>query len=348
MRCDSRAERFLETKPKATVFSEATLVGQHVLRGDKPYPVVLSPSADSVDIAAWASRHRATVENALSTHGAILFRGFSVTSVGRFERLAAAVSPRLIEYRERSSPRVQVSKCIYTSTEHPAEERIEMHSEHSYSFKWPMKIWFACLKPAERGGETPVASNRDVFAALDRAVVERFIAKKVMYVRNYADGVGLSWQTAFQTTSQLAVEDYCRCAHIDCEWLGPSRLRTSQVRDAVLQHPRTGDMVWFNHVNIYNTSTVPQHIRESLMNVFDEEDLPFNVHYGDGSPIEDGVLAEIRDAYDRHRTLVSWKAGDVLLLDNMLVAHGREPFVGDRKVLVTMTDPYESTAAASR
>ena len=38
-----------------------------------------------------------------------------------------------------------------------------------------------------------------------------------------------------------------------------------------------------------------------------------------------------------------WRRGDVLLLDNMLTAHGRRPFTGDRRVLVAMGNSYLDT-----
>jgi hypothetical protein len=34
---------------------------------------------------------------------------------------------------------------------------------------------------------------------------------------------------------------------------------------------------------------------------------------------------------------VPWRRGDLLLIDNMLTAHGRRPCTGDRRVLVAMS-----------
>jgi alpha-ketoglutarate-dependent taurine dioxygenase len=165
-----------------------------------------------------------------------------------------------------------------------------------------------------------------------------------MLVRNYVDGLSLTWQSVFQTEDKIAVEDYCRDAGIETEWCG-DRLRTRQVRQAVSQHPMTGEMVWFNHAAFFHVSTLEPSTREVLLAGLKEEDLPNNTYYGDGSPIEPAVLEEIRGAYRKEAVSFVWQEGDILMLDNMLVAHGRNPYVGPRKILVAMAEPFSPPAA---
>ena len=73
-----------------------------------------------------------------------------------------------------------------------------------------------------------------------------------------------------------------------------------------------------------------------MRSLFSEEDLPRNVYYGDGSPIEDSVMDEIREVQDRAAVRFPWREGDLLMLDNMLAAHARSPYVGARKVVVAL------------
>ena len=54
-----------------------------------------------------------------------------------------------------------------------------------------------------------------------------------MYVRNYGDRLGLSWQEAFQTDDKRVVEEHCRRDSIEFEWKDENRLRTKQIRPAV-------------------------------------------------------------------------------------------------------------------
>ena len=72
------------------------------------------------------------------------------------------------------------------------------------------------------------------------------------------------------------------------------------------------------------------------MSLFAEADLPRNCYYGDGTPIEDSVMAEICEVYQQLEVSFPWQQGDILLLDNLLVAHARNPFFGERKLLVAM------------
>jgi alpha-ketoglutarate-dependent taurine dioxygenase len=335
-----RDEQPRPRRRRAVRLSSAGLVRTGYLDGGRQFPLVVEPNAEAVDLVSWAAGQREWVEAELLRHGALLFRGFDLDSQERFEQFARAVAPDLLDYFERAAPRVEVGKNIYTSTEYPAEHAIPLHHEMSYSHNWPTKIWFYCAQPAAEGGATPVASDREVFGLIDPAVRRRFVEKKVMYVRNYGEGLDLSWREAFQTDDRAAVEGYCRAARMTCEWREGDRLRTRAVRQVVATHPRTGETLWFNHAHMFHISNVEPEVREALLAEFREDELPRNAFYGDGSPIESSVLEEIRGVYDRAAVRFAWRRGDVLLLDNFLASHGREPFRGPRKILVAMAELY--------
>ena len=95
-------------------------------------------------------------------------------------------------------------------------------------------------------------------------------------------------------------------------------------------------MVFFNQLQLHHVSCLQPEVRKSLLSMVKEEDLPRNVYYGDGSPIEDSVLQEIQEIYWKLAVSFQWQPGDVLMLNNMLTAHARNPFVGQRKIVVAM------------
>lgn len=305
-----------------------------------PLPLVIEASIGGVNLAAWAEPSRSFIEQQLLEHGAVLFRGFCVRSAPEFEQFIKAVSGEAMKYQERSSPRSEVGGNVYTSTDYPPRQSIFPHNEHSYSRTFPARISFFCLKPAEQGGETPIADCRKILKRIAPETVDKFIEKKWMYLRNYGDGYGLPWQTVFQTTDRGAVEEYCRKNLIEFEWKDQNRLRTWQVRPAVIRHPRTGELVWFNHATFFHVTTLDSRIRNALSSLFKEEDLPNNTYYGDHEPIEHSVLDQLRNAYLQETVSFPWRQGDVLMLDNMLTAHSRKPYSGPRKILVAMAEPY--------
>jgi alpha-ketoglutarate-dependent taurine dioxygenase len=159
----------------------------------------------------------------------------------------------------------------------------------------------------------------------------------VSYVRNYGTHLDLPWQEVFQTNDRSAVEDYCRGQDIAIEWKPDGTLRTSQTCQAAIAHPITGEMVWFNQAHLFHISNLEPHVRHSLLSELGEEALPRNAYYGDGAPIEDAALGEIRAAYDAEEIVFPWQNGDVLMIDNMLSTHGRRPFSGPRRVIVGMS-----------
>lgn len=327
-----------EFKHEISQVPESDLIEAGPREPGSPLPLVIKPKSEHVDVAAWAARNPEFVETQLVRHGGILFRGFEITTPVAFEQLCHAISGQLLEYNERSSPRTQVGPHVYTSTDYPAGQSIFLHNENSYQRIFPQKIFFCCLIPAQTGGETPIGDCRKVFQRISPKVRERFIEKQWMYVRNFGDGLGLPWQTVFQTESPEVVAQECLRKGIKAEWKDDQRLRVSTVLPAVVKHPYSGDFSWFNHATFFHITTLDPMLREVLLAEFAEEDLPTNTYYGDGSRIEPEVLEELRDAYRQETVSFPYQAGDVMLLDNMLTAHGRAPYSGSRKILVTMAD----------
>ncbi len=325
-------------KRRAVNMSNAALVKTGPLFPDGELPLLVEPAVAGVDLAGWAAANRALLDEKLLRHGGILFRGFGISGPEELEKTIQAVSGESLEYRERSSPRTAVSGNIYTSTDYPPSHPIFLHNENSYQSAWPLKIFFLCRQAAQEGGATPIADCRRVLRHIDPEVRERFAKQGWMYVRNFGDGFGLSWHTVFQTTDKAKVEEHCRKSGIETEWKEGDRLRTRAVRPALVRHPKTGETLWFNHATFFHISTLEPDIRAALLADFGESELPTNTFYGDGSPIEPEVMDHLRAAYGHETVSFPWQPGDLLVLDNMMVAHGRAPFSGARQVLVGMAE----------
>jgi alpha-ketoglutarate-dependent taurine dioxygenase len=306
--------------------------------GEAGLPAEVRPDRLGVDLGAWAGNHRDEVRAWLHEHGALLFRGFGVT-IDTFGTVFRALAGEPEQYVERSSPRTELADRVYSATDYPADQAIPLHNENSYQRQFPAVLGFCCLAEADTGGATPLAGTRRVLARIPADVVQRFAKTGVLYVRNFGGGLGLPWQEVFQTSSRSGVEQYCAERDIAVEWRAGDALRTRQVRPALARHPVTGQDLWFNHALFFNAISLPGELRAALLDQVGEEGLPNHTYYGDGAPIEPEVLDTLVDAYAAERTATPWRAGDVLLVDNLLAAHGREPFTGPRRVAVSMAVP---------
>jgi alpha-ketoglutarate-dependent taurine dioxygenase len=309
-------------------------------------PLLVRPARGSPELAEWAALRRQALEQSLLEHGALLFRGFQVGE-STFARFMEAASRSLLDYVYRSTPRTAMGQKVYTATEYPARMTIPLHNENAYQRDWPMKLGFHCVVAAQKGGETPLADMVRVTARLDPALIERFARHGIMYVRNYGAGVDLPWQTVFQTQDPAEVERFCREQDISWEWLPEGRLRTRQVCQAVASHPVTGQRFWFNQAHLFHFSSLDPDTREDLLYLLKEEGLPRNAYHGNGERIADEDLQAIRAAFEQEAVAFPWQPGDILLVDNMQAAHGRNPFQGPRKLLVMMSDPCSEVGPRS-
>lgn len=328
-------------EPKGINLSQGELVKLSYLRPDETLPRLVQPALDGVELSTWVKSHRGLIEETLHRDGALLFRGFDLRGLDDFQEFIAATGVELMQYMESATPRTELKDKIYTSTEFPADQTIALHNELSTLNTFPLKVWFFCVQPAERGGATPIANVRKVFQGIRPEIREKFMEKGWMLIRNFGSGFGPTWQNSFHLSEREEAEDYFRRAGIDYEWLGGEQLRTIQVRSAVERHPKLGVQVWFNHVAFWHISSVEPELRELFLKEFDEHELPYNTFYGDGSPIEETVVDELRQAYRQETVSFRWQTGDVLMLDNMLVAHGRESYSGERKILAAMGEAYD-------
>src|SRR3989338_1348387 len=247
--------------------------------------------------------------------GGLLLRGFDVLGERPFQRLVRGVGHELLSYEFGSTPRKAVEQGVYTSTEYPAHQVIPLHNEQSYTLQWPLKIWFHCVQPSAEGGETPIADSRLIYQRLDPALRQRFADKRLMYVRNYGNGLDLPWEQAFNSEDRQVVERFCRGNRIDFEWKPDGELRTHQVCQAVARHPLSQAMVWFNQAHLFHVSNLAPAVREGLLAVVEDPlDLPRNVYYGDGSALEDSALDEIRGVLDACTLRFPLQPGDSLLI----------------------------------
>lgn len=302
----------------------------------KNQPLTIVPK-NGVNVMEWAEAHKTQLNSLLLEHGAILMRGFNLGSAKKFNSLFTLLCGDPMEYSNRTSPRNRVHDNVYTSTSHASDQTIHMHTENSYSMTFNRVIAFFCLVQPTFAGETPIANESKLLTSLRKETVDKFRQKGIRYVRNTIPGIGLDWQTIYQTIDKEKVNEHLESLGQEYVWLDDDHLRVSWNLPAIQRHPITQEEMWFNHMYFGHKSLYDS----SVLEYFEEENLPFATYYGDGSEIEQDVIEEFNHFYKEQSLVFSWEKDDFLLLDNMMFAHGRKPYKGDRTILAAMGQPQK-------
>ncbi len=305
-------------------------------------PAVVDGDGTAESLLRLVADSRQALIDGTRRYPGILFRGFNVSNPEAFERFGDALTGRAVAYTFRSTPRTEIGRGVFTATDYPADQEIALHCENAYQTTWPLGIAFCCITRPSAGGQTHLANVRDVTRTLTARTVAEFQARGVRYVRHYHDHVDLPWQEVFQTTDRSEVVRYCAAHQIECTWLG-AVLRTAHRAQGVARHPTTNELLFFNQAHLFHPSNLPGDVREALESLYGGEQLPRTATFGDGEAIPDAMLAEVRAAYEDCSFQFDWNEGDVLLLDNMLVAHGRRSFTGARRILTSMFDSISTS-----
>ncbi|SFH12235.1 non-ribosomal peptide synthetase [Pseudomonas sp. NFACC45] len=318
-------------------------VRESLVAAPQRFPLMLEPGEPQLDVIEWIHQNRPLIEQKLAEHAGILFRGFELDGIQGFEAFAEAIQPGLYgQYGDL--PKKEGGKNTYRSTPYPERKMILFHNESSHQDRWPRKQMFYCEQAAPVGGATPVVDCRLMYEKLPADLREKFEDKGLLYVRTFTDKLDVSWQHFFKTEDRREVEARCRAGGIQWRWLDNDELQTRTPGPAIITHPITGEKSFFNQVQLHHIYWLEPDVREDLLSMFGLERMPRHVYYGDGTPIEDEVMARIGDLYEACAVRFDWRKGDVILLDNMLVAHARDPFEGPRKIVVAMGDMYERSA----
>lgn len=269
---------------------------------------------------------------------ALVFRDFRVEP-DDLDPVLDVLAPHRLGYVHGNSPRTRVGRNVYTSTEYPSRLDISMHNELSYAHRWPARLVFFCAQAPESGGATPVADGARWLAGIDAEIRAAF-AGGVRYTQNLHGGYGFgkSWQDTFETDDRSAVEEYLAGGEAAWEWKPDGGLRVTQTRPATAFHPRQPNVeVWFNQADQWHPAGMGED-GAALAEILPEDELPSTVCFADGVSIPADYITHIAEAGWRAAVDVTWHQGDLLVIDNVLTAHGRRAYTGARRVLVAMSD----------
>jgi alpha-ketoglutarate-dependent taurine dioxygenase len=313
------------------------------------------------ELMHWFAENKTQREEQLHHSGAILFRGFKALQTAEdFAAVAQHIAPEILDYAGGTTPRSAVTGKIVTSTDAPRHVVIGLHQEMSYLAPTPEfpdptpdKVMFFCETAPGGGGQTPIADMRAVYRKLPRALIDRFeqkggliLHRKLPTEKRY--GFEVTWSTAFGARDRAAMEKLAQEKNWKISWAKDGGLEITHGPSPVVKsHRVTGERIWFNQAHLLHKSVapwttawlgprLPQRLKARTMRPFIRDRFFYHSTHADGSEISLADLACIRQVIAGETVMFDWQRGDLLLIDNKLVAHGRQPYQPPRTIFAAL------------
>jgi hypothetical protein len=180
-------------------------------------------------------------------------------------------------------------------------------------------LWLHCLKPAQSGGATTVCDGVSLWNALSESSRKRFTDQRLMYVHTMEPTV---WNIMTKTENiDEALELVKTWENVrNAKILPQDRLYLEYIIPAFLKTKFSNQIAFINSV------------RNTMQYYGKTTDFEVKVYFEDGSEISKGILDEIYKVSSKLIKPVDWHAGDILVVDNHRVLHGRQAFSGERQI----------------
>lgn len=287
-------------------------------------------------MTAWLEKNQQKLLQQLGEHGAILLRGFPVRTHLDFDRVVRAFNLKNFSYVDSLSNAVRQNRTdrVFTANEAPPTVEIYLHHEMAQTPIFPTRLFFFCEQAAQLDGQTPLCRSDLLLAEIERQLPE-FIKKcEALGVRytstmpatdDFDSGQGRSWRSTLSAQTKDQAEAKLRKLAYQWQWLDQDSL---QITTAILPAVRLlndGRRVFFNQ------------LIAAYRGWQDKRNNPRkSISFGDGSEISEIDMAQVISLAQGLTFDLAWQSGDVAMVDNYLVMHGRRPYQGTRKVLASL------------
>jgi hypothetical protein len=296
----------------------------------------------------WFTSKRTEIMEQLQKYGAIMFRNFeTMTDAEGFRSFyeSLQLNPCLDPIHTSGLRDMTAKKdAVYEAVNKPslAQHYIGLHNESTF-VKTAAFGAFVCFQPAtEGGGEFTLADGAKILENMDKDVAERIYNNKV---RISVSNLDLNFLGALPDDMQGGAMDWFKDLifkgvapkfDMDLEMIynadNSNKYRLQAVehpQSPFNRHPVTGQPVWF--CNMHNHS---RYLRDRRPCTVPEVGMT-DVYSGDLSTINYDDVRAVNEACEKSIVEIMMKKGDVILLDNYRVLHGRKTFKGERSHCVT-------------
>ncbi|SMY09265.1 TauD/TfdA family dioxygenase [Flavimaricola marinus] len=273
-----------------------------------------------------------TLQSLLTKHGTILFQGFNTTTE-EFDVITDKLGTDYMNYKgggyvrkttgeEDGKTMLSTSTTLEKGKIKPMTMPLPLHAEMFYTDKRPLLLWFYCVTPAEKDGQTTIGDGVAIYKRLSQKWKDLLAEKRLMYLRSYPDGI---WQNIYQTDDIEVARGFCHDSGMTTEVDADNTLHTTYLTTAI---PKTR---WGGHT-AYINSAMTVVMQEGT----DREKLS-SIRLEDGERLPREMIKEIVDIQSDLIIELEWQSGDFVLLDNSRTMHGRRGFEDTRRnVLLRM------------
>ena len=281
------------------------------------------------------------VRTALDTRSALLIRGLAVTDPMAVTALGDLIFAGEPAFATGEHPHAQGAEGVYRPVRFAPAETLLWHHENSFNARWPRFIMFACAVPAEEGGETSIVNSRLVYEQMPLNATGPLARHGIRYERLCDGRTSRSWEQIYGTADR-------DLAHQRAAANGDDLIHTADGARITMLRPafqavRHGTS-WFNQMLHWHPHALPADLRQMMAGGLVPTYRTCRV--GDGTQIPSGTVNMLIEAHRAVEFAIRWRAGDVLLIDNEVVAHGRLPYRGRREHFVRMFAARDSGAAS--
>ncbi|CAN1836783.1 Clavaminate synthase-like protein At3g21360 [Linum perenne] len=203
----------------ANFFKEISVPNQKRYNNSPPFPAVMTPAFPSASLADFISvieSQKPYIESLLQKTGAILFRGFPVSTASQFNQVVEAFDYADQPYVGGSATRTHVIGRVFTSNESPPHQKIPFHHEMAYASEFPTKLFFFCEVEPGSGGETPIVLSYRIYERMKekypdfvtKLEKEGLIFNRVMTGEDDpSSAVGRGWKSTFSTDDRVVAQE---------------------------------------------------------------------------------------------------------------------------------------------
>jgi len=301
------------------------------------------------------------VSQTLNDNGAVLLRGVGINSIEQAEEMLIQLGVEFDNnYTGGASPRSRLTDHFFTSTEAPAPYVISYHTEMCYLPERPGKVFFYCITPPDKYGETPIFDCQKIWQELPSDLSDKIERLGLIYERYFVPkksrlmNVYKTWMDAFNVDDRSQAEEILTKQGLSFEWLADGSLVTRSKVPGVLEHPISKEKCL--SLTLYNSESasydmqkfanrinpVSRFFLSSFMRfLYSRKNVFMRTLWGDGSEITANETRQIIDTAWQASTLFKWQGNDLLLLDNIRCGHGRLNVIKPRMIAAALGDPYQ-------